>query len=63
MVSSRSSQKRLTNGMPHAGRDVPVDGANVVAGYVFADFVELHPATLEHRVVFAGEMFVHQRGW
>jgi hypothetical protein len=43
----------------HARGDVPVDGANVVAGLVFAHLVELHPLSLEHAVVFAGEDVVH----
>ena len=38
-----------------AGRDVPVDGADVVAGRVLAHLGELHAAALEDRVVLAPE--------
>ena len=41
-----------------AGRDVPVDGAYVVAVLVLANLVELHASTLEDRVVFVGETVV-----
>ena len=42
-------------GMAHAGGDVPVDGANVVAGLIFADFLEGHAAALEDAAIFAAE--------
>jgi hypothetical protein len=41
--------------VPHAGGDVPVDGADVVAGLVFADFLEGDAGALEDAVVFAAE--------
>ncbi len=58
-VSSRSSQNVLTNGDPGAGRDVPVDRPDLVAGDVFADGVELHPTPFEDAQVLAGEQVVH----
>src|SRR5262249_12726028 len=44
----------------HARGDVPVDGADVVAELVLADFGELHPAPLEYGVVFPGHRLVDQ---
>lgn len=37
---------------------IPVDGADFVAGLVFADFVELHAAPFEYALVFAAKQFV-----
>ena len=45
-------------GLSGAGGDVPVDGADVVAGDIFADFVEFHAAAFEGGVVVAGEEVV-----
>src|ERR1700734_1399231 len=50
----------LDEGTAGASRDVPVDGAHFIAGAVFAYFVEVHAAALEHRMVFAGETVVHE---
>ena len=41
-----------------AGGDVPVDGADVVAGHIFAHLVELHALALEDGVVLPGEHVV-----
>ena len=38
--------------------DVPVDGADVVARLILADFVELHAPAAEHALVLAGEEVV-----
>jgi len=38
-----------------AGGDVPVDGADVIARFVGADFVEVHAAAFEDTAVFAGQ--------
>ena len=40
---------------PGAGRDVPIDGADVVARLIFTDLRELDPTTMECGVVIAGE--------
>jgi hypothetical protein len=45
--------------MPHAGRDVPVDGADVVSGLVFADLLEGDASALENAVIFAAENIFH----
>ncbi len=42
-----------------AGGDVPVDGADVVAGHIFAHLVELHPAPLEGGMVLPRKHVVH----
>ena len=47
----------LDEGCAGAGRDVPVDQPDFVAGTVFADLVEVHAAALEDGVVFARERF------
>ena len=44
----------------HPRRDVPVDRADVVAGVVRADIREHQAATLEHRVVLAGELIIDE---
>ena len=41
-----------------AGGDVPVNGADVVAGDVFADFLKFHALAFEYGVVAAGEDIV-----
>ena len=41
--------------MAHAGGDVPVDGANVVAGLILAHFLEGHAHALEDAVILAAE--------
>ena len=43
-----------------AGGDIPVDAADVVAGGVGPDLVEVHAPPLEDRVVLAGEDILHQ---
>ena len=45
----------LDEGMAHAGGDVPVDGADVVAGLILADLLEGDAAALEDGVIFAAE--------
>jgi hypothetical protein len=45
--------------MTHAGRDVPVDGADVVSGLVFPDFLEGDASALENAVIFAAENILH----
>src|SRR5262249_18215003 len=42
-------------GMAHARRYVPVNGADVVAGLVFADFLEGDAGALENALIFATE--------
>ena len=44
--------------MAHAGGDVPVDGADVVAGLIFADLLEGDAAALEDAVIFAAEQIL-----
>ena len=44
------------------GRDVPVDGADIVPRLVFPHLVELHPAPLEYALVFSGQDVVHDLG-
>ncbi len=39
--------------MVHAGGDVPIDGADFVAGLIFADFLEVHALALEDAVILA----------
>ena len=41
-----------------ARRDVPIDGAHLVAGAVFAHLVEVHAAAFEHRMICAGQTVV-----
>src|SRR5439155_16424441 len=48
----------LDERMAHAGGHVPVDGADVVAGLVFADLLEGDAAALEGAVVFAAEQIL-----
>ncbi len=48
----------LDEGPAGARRDIPVDGAHFVAGAVFAHFVEVHAAALEHRMIFAGQAVI-----
>ena len=43
-----------------AGGDVPVDRADVVAGLVLADFLELHALALEDRMVAARKDVLHR---
>ncbi len=47
-------------GGAHAGGDIPVNGPDVVARDILADFVEFNPMSLEHGVVLAGEMLVYE---
>src|SRR2546425_12818805 len=47
--------------MPHAGRDVPVDGAEVVPLLVSPDLGELDALAPEHGAVLTGEKRVDQR--
>ena len=44
--------------MAHAGGDVPVDGADVVAGLIFAHFLEGDAGALEDGVIFAAEQIL-----
>src|SRR5262245_49991392 len=46
-----SLDKRMT----HAGRDVPVNVANIVAGLIFADLFESNAGAFEDAVIFATE--------
>ncbi len=46
--------------MSHAGGDVPIDGAEVIARRVLAHLGELHPLALKDRLVFAAEQRVDQ---
>ena len=41
--------------MTHAGRDIPVDAANIVARLVFPDFLEGDASALEDAMVFAAQ--------
>ena len=50
----------LDVGAPHAGRDIPVDAANLVARLVLAHFSELHPLPFEYRPILTGEERVHE---
>ena len=45
----------LDERMPHAGGDVPVDGANFVAGLIFAHLLEGNAGPLEDAAVGAAE--------
>jgi hypothetical protein len=49
----------FTNGRPYRGH-VPVDGADVVAGHVFAHLGEFHAAAFEYARILAGEDLVDQ---
>ncbi|HZI30877.1 MAG TPA: hypothetical protein VFF11_00980 [Candidatus Binatia bacterium] len=46
--------------MVHAGGDVPINRAHVIAGLVFAHFIEIHPLAFENGVVLARECFAHE---
>ena len=50
----------LDVGLPCAGRDVPVDRADLVARRVGPDLFEVHPAPLEDALVLAGERRLHE---
>jgi hypothetical protein len=41
--------------MPHAGGDVPVDAANLVAGLILADFLEGDAGSLEDAAIGPAE--------
>src|SRR5207253_9303287 len=45
----------LDEGVAHAGGDVPVDGADVVAGLIGADLLEGHARALENAVILTAE--------
>src|SRR5438093_17896 len=47
--------KTFDERMAHARGDVPVDGADVVAGLIFADFLEGNAGALEDAVVLTTE--------
>jgi hypothetical protein len=49
----------LAVGFAEAGRDVPIDVADVVAEGVFHDLVELHAAAAEGGAIFAAEDIFH----
>ena len=57
-VISRSSMNTLTKVSFMRARDVPVDGADVVARLVLAHLAERQPLALEDRVVAARELLV-----
>ena len=59
-VISRSSMNTLTYGSFMRADDVPVDGADVVAGLVLAHLGERDAAALEDRVVLPGHAVAHQ---
>ena len=44
----------------HARRDVPVDGAYVVAGLVFPHLREFHSLPLEDRAILSGKQRIHE---
>src|SRR5205085_7157140 len=48
----------LDERVAHAGGDVPVDGADVVAGLVLADLLERDAGALEDAVVLAAEQIL-----
>ena len=52
--------ERLHEGMAHARRHIPVDGAEIVAMLVFADLRELDALAAEDGTVLAGEEGVDQ---
>jgi hypothetical protein len=41
--------------MTHAGRDVPINIADVVARLIFADLLEGDPGTFEDAVIFTAQ--------
>jgi len=49
----------LDEGEAHAGGDVPVDAADLVAWLVFAEVVEVDTLAFEYRVVFAADGGAH----
>ena len=49
----------LDERMVHPRGDVPVNGAHVVAGLVFAHLVEVHALAFEDGMVLARERFGH----
>ncbi len=50
----------LDEGMIHAGRHVPINGAHLVTRLILADLVEIHPLPLEHAMVLPSERFTHE---
>jgi hypothetical protein len=42
-------------GVIHPGGDIPVDGADIIAGLIFADLVKIHPLAFKDAMVMAGE--------
>ena len=44
----------------HAGGDIPVDEADLVAVLVFAEVIEIEPLAAERGMVFAGERLAHE---
>src|ERR1044071_1460643 len=55
----RAIDWNVTARMIHPRSDVPVNGAHVVAGLVFAHLVEIHALTLEDGMIRARERFGH----
>jgi hypothetical protein len=49
--------------MVHARGDVPINGADVIAGLVFPDLVEIHALALEDAVVLPRRAFRSRAGW
>src|SRR5579863_606445 len=46
--------------MIHPRRDVPINGANLIARLILADLIEVHALALEHTMVLARERFAHE---
>ena len=44
----------------HAGGYIPINGTNLIAGSVFANFIKLHPPTFEDTLVFSGKDVVNR---
>jgi len=55
MVSSALLSVLLDERASRTRRHVPVDGAHLVAGHVFAHFFEVHAPAPEHRVELSGQ--------
>jgi hypothetical protein len=46
--------------MTRSGRDIPVDGSNIVAELILSYLREIHPSPLENGLVLAREDLVDQ---
>src|SRR5438128_3001058 len=49
----------LDERVPHAGRDVPIDGPNIIAGLVFTDLLKGDAHALEDTMIFAADQILH----